>query len=216
MALTQAPGLKSSWPTNMEDSIDSMSDNGCDTPLKQCVNLCSILAEKGMQFSISVKIENSFVFTLESEKSSEAQKAKRRSPSYQKRQEKRKLLRKKSVSFPRDPAESKEVAVQTETEEELIIDKINSQRVDLNPEVSPYIVRLPWSPACEEESTESSTADSESDLEDESEIEESSDVSEPENQQPDHVQQIEVVPGAGDHWMPATPRSRSGRRRGRR
>ena len=130
-----------------------MSDNGCDTPLKQCVSLCSILAEKGMQFSISVKIENSFVFTLESEKSSEAQKAKRRSPSYQKRQEKRKLLRKKSVSFPRDPAESKDVAVQTETEEELIIDKINSQRVDLNPEVSPYIVRLPWNPECEEESS---------------------------------------------------------------
>lgn len=36
----------------MEDSINSMSDNegDSDTPLKQVVQLCSILAGKGMQF----------------------------------------------------------------------------------------------------------------------------------------------------------------------
>ena len=55
----------------MEDSIDSMCDNGCDndTPLKQVVDLCSLQAGKGLQFSISVRIKNSFVFSLKSEKS---------------------------------------------------------------------------------------------------------------------------------------------------
>ena len=66
----------------MEDSIDSMSDNGCDndTPLKQVVELCSLLAGKGLQFSISVRIKNSFVFSLKSEKSGPSQ-GTRRSPS---------------------------------------------------------------------------------------------------------------------------------------
>ena len=65
--LTQAPGLQSSCPVIMEDSIDSMSDNGCDndTPLKQVVELCSLLAGKGLQFSISVRIKNSLVFSRE-------------------------------------------------------------------------------------------------------------------------------------------------------
>ena len=68
--LTQAPGLKSSCPTIMESS-DSMCDNGCDddTPLKQVVQLCSLLAGKGLQFDISVRIKNSVVFSLKSEKS---------------------------------------------------------------------------------------------------------------------------------------------------
>ena len=64
-------------PVVMEDSIDSISDNGCDndTPLKQVVQLCSIL---GLQFSISVRIKNSFAFSLKSEKSNPPQ-GKRRS-----------------------------------------------------------------------------------------------------------------------------------------
>ena len=76
------PGLQSSCPVIMEDSIDSMSDNGCDndTPLKQVVELCSLLAGKGLQFSISVRIKNSFVFSLKSEKSGPSQ-GTRRSPS---------------------------------------------------------------------------------------------------------------------------------------
>ena len=91
----------------MEDSIDSMSDNGCDndTPLKQVVELCSLLAGKGLQFSMSVRINNSFVFSLKSEKTGPSQ-GKRRSPSYARRQERRKLLRKKMDSFPEEPRES--------------------------------------------------------------------------------------------------------------
>ena len=92
----------------MEDS-DSMCDNGCDndTPLKQVVELCSLLAGKGLQFSISVRIKNSFVFSLKSEKSGPSQ-GTRRSPSYARRQERRKLLRKKTDSFPEEPMESRE------------------------------------------------------------------------------------------------------------
>ena len=110
MELTQAPGLQSSCPVIMEDSIDSMSDNGCDngTPLKQVVELCSLLAGKGLQFSISVRIKNSFVFSLKSEKSGPSQ-GTRRSPSYVRRQERRKLLRKKTDSFPEKPMEPREI-----------------------------------------------------------------------------------------------------------
>ena len=106
--LTQAPGLQSSCPTIMESS-DSMCDNGCDddTPLKQVVQLCSLLAGKGLQFDISVRIKNSFVFSLKSEKFGPSQ-GTRRSPSYARRQERRKLLRKKSDVFPEEPMESRE------------------------------------------------------------------------------------------------------------
>ena len=71
----------------MEDSIDSIRDNGDDndTPLKQVVQLCSILAGKGSQFSISVRIKDSFVFSLKSEKPDPSQ-GKRRSPAYARRQ----------------------------------------------------------------------------------------------------------------------------------
>ena len=93
----------------MEDSINSMSDNkgDSDTPLKQVVQLCSMLAEKGMQFSISVRIKNSFQFSLKSE-SPQTHQGKRRSPSYVRRQERRKLLRKKTDSIPEGPMESRQ------------------------------------------------------------------------------------------------------------
>ena len=93
----------------MEDSINSMSDNegDSDTPLKQVVQLCSILAGKGMQFSISVRIKNSFQFSLKSE-SPKPHQGKKRSPSYVRRQERRKLLRKKTDSFPEEPMEPRE------------------------------------------------------------------------------------------------------------
>ena len=91
------------------ESSDSMCDNGCDddTPLKQVVQLCSLLAGKGLQFDISVRIKNSFVFSLKSEKFGPSQ-GTRRSPSYARRQERRKLLRKKSDVFPEEPMESRE------------------------------------------------------------------------------------------------------------
>ena len=91
------------------ESSDSMCDNGCDddTPLKQVVQLCSLLAGKGLQFDISVRIKNSFVFSLKSEKFGPSQ-GTRRSPSYARRQERRKLLRKKRDVFPEEPMESRE------------------------------------------------------------------------------------------------------------
>ena len=86
-----------------------MSDNegDSDTPLKQVVQLCSKLAEKGLRFSISVRIKNSFEFTLKSE-SPKPHQGKKRSPSYVRRQERRQLLRKKTESFPEEPMESRQ------------------------------------------------------------------------------------------------------------
>ena len=77
---------------------------------------------KGLQFSISVRIKNSFVFSLKSERSEPPQ-GQRRSPSYARRQERRKLLKKKTDSFPEDPRESS----QTEP------DISNNLSLDLNP-----------------------------------------------------------------------------------
>ena len=94
--LTQAPG-SSSCPT-MENTTDSMSDNRCDkdNPLKQVLQLCSTLAGKGCEFSISVRIKDSFAFSLKSGKS-ETHQGKKRSPSFYRRQERRKLLKKKNA-----------------------------------------------------------------------------------------------------------------------
>ena len=88
----------------MESSTGVNSIN-CDTgsPLKHCIDLVNKLADKGLRFSISVKIENSFVFQLQSKDAAKAPKANKRSPSYKRRQEKRRLLRKKSDTFREKP-----------------------------------------------------------------------------------------------------------------
>ena len=81
----------------MENSVNSISAKGYGPPSKQCIDLVSVLAEKGCKFAISVKIEDSFVFQLESEGAPAAPKERRRRvPSYKRRQERRKLLRKKT------------------------------------------------------------------------------------------------------------------------
>ena len=56
---TSAPG-SSSWLSNMEFSSNSMTDNSFDkdNPLKQVLQLCSTLAGKGCDFSISVRIRD--------------------------------------------------------------------------------------------------------------------------------------------------------------
>ena len=64
-AHTSAPG-SSSWLSNMEFSSNSMSDNSFDkdNPMKQVLQLCSTLAGKGCDFSISVRIRDFFLFSL--------------------------------------------------------------------------------------------------------------------------------------------------------
>ena len=97
----------------MENTTDSMSDNRCDkdNPLKQVLQLCSTLAGKGCEFSISVRIKDSFAFSLKSGKS-ETHQGKKRSPSFYRRQERRKLLKKKnadtSLEQPLETMEAKE------------------------------------------------------------------------------------------------------------
>ena len=75
-----------------------MTDNSFDkdNPLKQVLQLCSTLAGKGCDFSISVRIRDCFSFSLKSGKP-QPHKAKKRSPSFYRRQERRRLLRKKNI-----------------------------------------------------------------------------------------------------------------------
>ena len=109
---TSAPG-SSSWLSNMEFSTNSMTDNSFDkdNPLKQVLQLCSTLAGKGCDFSISVKIRDCFSFSLKSGKP-QPQQAKKKSPSFYRRQERRRLLRKKntdhSLEEPRETPQAKE------------------------------------------------------------------------------------------------------------
>ena len=76
-----------------------------------------MLAGKGLSFSISVKIENSFVFQLQSKDAAKAPKANKRSPSYKRRQERRRLLRKKSDTFREKPVSMNTRDTATSTEE---------------------------------------------------------------------------------------------------
>ena len=109
---TSAPG-SSSWLSNMEFSSNSMTDNSFDkdNPLKQVLQLCSTLAGKGCVFSISVRIRDCFSFSLKSGKP-QPQQAKKRSPSFYRRQERRRLLRKKnkdlSLEEPRETPQEKD------------------------------------------------------------------------------------------------------------
>ena len=109
---TSAPG-SSSWLSNMEFSSNSMTDNSFDkdNPLKQVLQLCSTLAGKGCDFSISVRIRDCFSFSLKSGKP-QPQQAKKRSPSFYRRQERRRLLRKKntdhSLEEPRETPQEKD------------------------------------------------------------------------------------------------------------
>ena len=90
-----------------------MTDNSFDkdNPLKQVLQLCSTLAGKGCDFSISVRIRDCFSFSLKSGKP-QPQQAKKRSPSFYRRQERRRLLRKKntdhSLEDPRETPQAKE------------------------------------------------------------------------------------------------------------
>ena len=70
-----------------------------------------------MRFTISVKIDNSFAFTLKSE-NAEVPRAKKRSPSYLRRQERRRLLKKKLVSSPAEPTNTREEDDTLNTREE--------------------------------------------------------------------------------------------------
>ena len=173
----------------MEESIVSMCDNGRDndTPLKQVVDLCSLLAGKGLQFSISVRIKNSFVFSLKSEKSGPSQ-GKRRSPSYGRRQERRKLLRKKTDPSPEEPMETRET------------NNDCSLNLSPNPDSALFGNR-------EEAEEESSSAGSE----DVSVNEGGSDAT-GRDSAPEIEQQEEVEPSRGGHWTTVTSRRLGGQR----
>ena len=77
------------------------------------MDLVSLIAGRGLRFSISVKIENSFVFQLKSEDAAEALKVNKRSPSYKRRQERRKILKKKADTVRKEPANIRDEGTST-------------------------------------------------------------------------------------------------------
>ena len=84
-----------------------------DTTLKLMVDLCSQLADKGLVFEVTLKIKDSFHFSLKSDKKASAQGVggkRRRGASYRRRQLKRReaFLQKKSVAPPRNAREGGE------------------------------------------------------------------------------------------------------------
>ena len=127
------------------------------------------------------------MFSLKSEKSGPSQ-GKRRSPSYARRQERRKLLRKKTDPFPEEPMESRETT--------------NDCSLDLSP--SPDNVLFG-----NREQTEEGSSSAEP--EDDSEKLGGSDAT-IRDSAPETEQQEEVEPSGGSHWTTVTPRRLGGQR----
>ena len=97
--LTQAHGKQ--LQHTMENSTDSMSDLDYKSLVNQCLEICSALKDKGCKFSLSLRLGSNFNFALSSEGCNpEATKRIRRSPSYLRRQIRRRaafLERKKKL-----------------------------------------------------------------------------------------------------------------------
>ena len=74
----------------MENPTDSICDTDYKSLVNQCLEICSALKDKGCKFSLSLRLGSSFNLSLSSEGSSpEATKRTRRSPSYIRRQTRR-------------------------------------------------------------------------------------------------------------------------------
>ena len=99
--LTQAHCLVKQLHSTMENSTDSNCDIDYKSLVTQCLEICSALKDKGCKFSLSLRLGSSFNFSLSSEGCSpEATKKTRRSPSYLRRQTRRRaafLERKKKL-----------------------------------------------------------------------------------------------------------------------
>ena len=84
--------------------MDSLKVSGNEFLFKECVAFCNALTEKGCKYSFSLKLGQSYEFTLKSEMCTPP-KAKKRSPSYLKRQLRRKeAFLKKRTDFLPEPA----------------------------------------------------------------------------------------------------------------
>ena len=74
----------------MENPTDSICDTDYKSLVNQCLEICSALKDKGCKFSLSLRLGLSFNLSLSSEgPSPEATKRTRRSPSYLRRQTRR-------------------------------------------------------------------------------------------------------------------------------
>merc|ERR1711953_519094 len=108
----------------MENPTGAICDTDYKSLINQCLEICSALKDKGCKFSLSLRLGSSFNFSLSSEGCSpEATKKTRRSPSYLRRQTRRRaafLDKKTTSSWQMDASEV-----------ETVVDKDCS--LDLNP-----------------------------------------------------------------------------------
>ena len=84
----------------MENSTGSMSDLDYKSLVNQCLEICSALKDRGCQFSLSLRLGSRLNFSLSSEESN-PKATKKRSPSYFRRQIRRRaafLQRKKKLA----------------------------------------------------------------------------------------------------------------------
>ena len=104
--LTQAHGKQ--LQHTMENSTDSMSDLDYKSLVNHCLEICSALKDKGCKFSLSLRLGSVLNFSLSSEGCNpEATKRIRRSPSYLRRQIRRRaafLERKKKLPLAEETA----------------------------------------------------------------------------------------------------------------
>ena len=80
----------------------SPNNSGLESWFERCSELCSSLTSQGCKFNFSLKLEGSFSFSLQSENAVHPRTKKRSSPSYMRRQQRRKadLLKKRSRLSP--------------------------------------------------------------------------------------------------------------------
>jgi len=177
----------------------SPKNSGLESWFERCSELCSSLTSQGCKFSFSLKLEGSFSFSLQSENVVSPRTKKRRSPSYMRRQQRRKadLLKKRSGPSPADKAAGnhKEEAAAVDT----------SSPLNLCPK--------PVYPSSMAESEES--AESEDDYDEEKGQDAGSEGRSDatgRDSAPEIEKQEEVEPSREGHWTTVTPRRSGGQR----
>ena len=176
----------------------SPNNSGLESWFERCSELCSSLTSQGCKFSFSLKLEGSFSFSLQSENVVSPRTKKRRSPSYMRRQQRRKadLLEKRSGSS------QAEKAAGNQQPEAAAVD--TSSPLNLCPKPVYPLLMGPSSGDLE-------SVESEDDYDEEEGSEGGSDAT-GRDSAPEIEKQEEVEPSREGHWTTVTPRRSGGQR----
>ena len=176
----------------------SPNNSGLESWFERCSELCSSLTSQGCKFSFSLKLEGSFSFSLQSENAVSPRTKKRRSPSYMRRQQRRKadLLEKRSGSS------QAEKAAGNQQPEAAAVD--TSSPLKLCPKPVYPLLMGPSSGDLE-------SVESEDDYDEEEGSEGGSDAT-GRDSAPEIEKQEEVEPSREGHWTTVTPRRSGGQR----